>query len=113
MSKALPIFAPAALDAIGRYDWPGNVRQLRNIIETTVALSRDGHIGLENLPLEIQQARLVERAASDAGGLRQVEEAAMREAIRLCDGNLTEAAKRLGIARSTLYVRMERYTKSR
>lgn len=53
MGKPEPNLNPEALDAFCRYVWPGNVRQLRNVVETAVALNRDGNIGLSDLPLEL------------------------------------------------------------
>ncbi|WP_266033142.1 sigma-54-dependent Fis family transcriptional regulator [Brucella intermedia] len=108
MGRTAPHFSPEALDAFCRYVWPGNVRQLRNIVETAVALNRNGNIGLDDIPVELSMNSGGE-SASDKKILQRVEETAIREAMSQCNGNLTEAARQLGIARSTLYLRLERY----
>ncbi|MFD1198548.1 sigma-54-dependent Fis family transcriptional regulator [Brucella gallinifaecis] len=108
MGRASLDLTPEALDALCQYDWPGNVRQLRNVVETAVALNRNGRIELEDLPAELHMQSVV-RSTHDKKILQRVEETAIREAMSQCNGNLTEAARQLGIARSTLYLRLERY----
>ncbi|MFB9952411.1 sigma-54-dependent Fis family transcriptional regulator [Rhizobium puerariae] len=108
LSKAMPRFSEEALQAICAYRWPGNVRQLRNIIDAAVALMPGDDIRLENLPAEVREGIPV-NVTSAAGALRKAEETAIREAVEACNGNMTEAARRLGIARSTLYVRLAEY----
>ena len=108
LHRALPKFDPPALDAIRAYAWPGNVRQLRNIIETMVALNSGDCLGVDDLPPEIRSPHPSFKQAAGKS-LQQVQEATIRAAIVRCHGNFTEAAKHLGIARSTLYVRLAEY----
>ncbi len=110
MGRTKPGFTPKALDALCRYNWPGNVRQLRNVIEMAVALKRDSSaIELDDLPSDLISAGQDTQNNAHTNILQHAEEAAIRDALNLCNGNLTEAAKRLGIARSTLYLRLNRY----
>jgi DNA-binding NtrC family response regulator len=107
------IFSGEVLRAFERYTWPGNVRELRNVVEGMVLLSEGLLVGLETLPVELR---------SDAAGLLgstvpqlhppelgQWEREAISAAIRQRQGNLTRAAKDLGIARSTLYLKLKRH----
>ena len=108
MDRSAPHFTAQALDAFCRYDWPGNVRQLRNVVETVMALTAHDQITLDDLPPELLATSAVDDA--EPGDLLQsVEKTAICDAIRKCNGNLTETAKLLGIARSTLYLRLRRY----
>ncbi|MFT3773760.1 MAG: sigma-54-dependent Fis family transcriptional regulator [Minicystis sp.] len=113
------VFTPEALAGIRAHPWPGNVRELEHWVESAVALSRDGRIGAEMLPLrrhDTQQLVAVKRvqepppAASSAGQVAlplglPLDEATARYAeamVTACEGNKTEAAKKLGIGRNTL-----------
>jgi transcriptional regulator of acetoin/glycerol metabolism len=123
-------FATAVADKLGRvpvtfsseaaalmvaYRWPGNVRELRNIVETTVALTESGLIEADDLPDEVRTATPSSDPTNDeqpppvAGDLHEAERQAILAQVRACDGNLTQAARRLGIARSTLYLRLAKY----
>lgn len=112
LGRKAPRFRQEALDAFCAYAWPGNVRQLRNMVDTAVALAGREEIGLEDLPDDMRAiGSLSPKPVS--GALRQAEEAAIRDAVEACAGNMTEAARRLGIARSTLYLRLVEYGISR
>ena len=94
---------------------PGNVRELRNVVETTVALAESGLIEADDLPDEVRTPTPGSDRSNDeqpppvAGDLREAERQAILAQVRDCDGNLTQAARRLGIARSTLYLRLAKY----
>jgi transcriptional regulator with PAS, ATPase and Fis domain len=116
---ALPrkAFAPAVLAAFARYAWPGNVRELRNVVEALVltsAASADDSIGVDMLPPELfgkpgEPARDATPGALYLG-VEQLEYTSIGAAIRKYEGNLTQAAKALRIARSTLYLKMKKYS---
>jgi transcriptional regulator of acetoin/glycerol metabolism len=100
-----------ALAALVRYDWPGNLRQLAACLRTMAALSEPGALvdsGL--LPTYVHDVGSASRprSASPLPGLDldTLAETAMREAVRECGGNMSAAARRLGISRSTLYRRL-------
>ncbi|GGF62770.1 sigma-54-dependent Fis family transcriptional regulator [Azorhizobium oxalatiphilum] len=120
--RPAPIFAPGVLERLRRYAWPGNVRELRNVIDAMIALSDMNVIQLEDLPLELgalapEEAQSVPiavvalpaAALSPQTDLRAAERATILAQVEACGGNLTEAARRLGIARSTLYLRLADY----
>ncbi|ABI56381.1 sigma-54-dependent Fis family transcriptional regulator [Alkalilimnicola ehrlichii MLHE-1] len=97
-----------AMDALLRYHWPGNVRQLRNAITTTAALTDAATIDVEALPEEILTPAPAPTPGEDGNlQLATVERAAIEQALRRCEGNVSRAARQLGIARSTLYCRIQ------
>ncbi|MCC6781218.1 MAG: sigma 54-interacting transcriptional regulator [Planctomycetes bacterium] len=95
---------PALFDALARRSWPGNVRELRNAVYRLDALAQDAELGPELLEPEA----LVASANLPTLDLAQLEQLALREALRVADGNKAEAARLLGISRRSLYDRMGR-----
>ncbi|HJV96939.1 MAG TPA: helix-turn-helix domain-containing protein, partial [Albitalea sp.] len=104
------------IESLQAYAWPGNVRELRNLIEGAVLLSEGEVLTRDALPREFLQS-IEQRPAVDTNvGVRSIaegEEDLIRRAISACEGNLTLAARQLHIAKSTLYVKMQRYGLSR
>jgi DNA-binding NtrC family response regulator len=92
------------------YSWPGNIRELRNVLERAVLLSENGLIdetGLEHLPHEHRQ-----RPGTISGKpltLEEMEKAFIEEALELEGGRVAPTAKRLGIPRSSLYAKLRTY----
>lgn len=102
----------AAQMALTQFDWPGNVRQLINVVQQTVVVADGDRIELRHLPPEVRQSD------TDAGGnldalsgmsLDQMEKQAIRNALRVTGGNREQAATMLGIGERTLYRKLERY----
>lgn len=105
------------------YSWPGNIRELRNVVDTLVALAEGDRLNESDLPPEVLAAPSpspapVSRPLNNGSegsppppgaDLKAAERAAILAQVTACGGNLTEAARRLGIARSTLYVRLAEY----
>ena len=101
------------LRLFARYPWPGNVRELENVIERAVVLETSRTLSVKGLPQPIAEAAGSARA-EDAGPeavrpLDQVERTAILAAIDARGGNLTQAARALGIHRSTLFRKMQRH----
>jgi DNA-binding NtrC family response regulator len=101
-----------AQEALQRYDWPGNVRELRAAIEHGVALCRGERIGVRDLPPRVMGQATP--AGSPAGALtpaslnlEAMEKLFIERALHLTDGNITEAAKMLGISRRTLHRKLK------
>lgn len=105
-------FAPEVMAAFEAYRWPGNIRELRNMLEALILLSEGPVIGLEALPPALRPAAhedVVRPTGSLQIDIEQLEIDAIRKAIRTAHGNLTKAARNLRIARSTLYLKMKKY----
>ncbi|MEW6471438.1 MAG: helix-turn-helix domain-containing protein [Actinomycetota bacterium] len=95
----LPRFTPEALQAMLRLDWPGNVRQLENLVRALVAGGRLSDIRLEDLPENLRRLT----ARRPLSRLEQLQLEHILLAIRHAGGNKQLAATQLGISRSTLY----------
>ncbi len=108
-----PAVATSAMASLSRYPWPGNIRELENVVERAVILAGAGQIDLIHLPQEIAGAKQMvsdEFVLPEEGvQLEGVEKSLIRQALRRTDGNQTKAATLLGISRPTLIYRMEKY----
>jgi two-component system response regulator AtoC len=126
-----PRLSPAALARLERYHFPGNIRELRNVIDRAVALCAKQTIGEEHLPPALLRetpvkasavapledapatARTAKHESPEAASLQQTVEAAERQrivdALDQCAGNQTHAARVLGISRRTLVNRLGEY----
>ena len=94
-----------AREALLRYHWPGNVRELRNALERAAILCEGGLIGVEHLALE-QMAKPRGAVSTD---LSSIERDTIAQVLRECRWNRTRAAKRLGLTRTQLYLRLQKY----
>ena len=89
------------------YSWPGNVRELQHAIERAIIMSNSHLLAPEDfLLVERPSQNLI---ATDTFNMEDMEKQAIQNAIRNAEGNLTQAAKSLGVGRSTLYRKMEKY----
>jgi DNA-binding NtrC family response regulator len=111
-----PRLSEEALTVLQRYDWPGNIRELRNAIERAVLLCSDAilpeHLELERPPASAAPAAVTTPAAADASLPRQldaVERERILEALSRCGGNQSQAARLLGISRKVLIARLDEY----
>ena len=104
--KDLTGFDEAALKAMMNYDWPGNVRELEHTIERAVLMSNGTKISLSDLGL----AKISDAPSSiEELSLEDVEALLIKKALVRCDGNVSRAADALGLSRSALYRRLEKY----
>jgi len=106
--------ARSAVDLLVNSSFPGNVRELDNVLESATALSRDDpHVITEKdlAPLLRQSggSPLPGRFGEQALSLETVERAAIQQALRLCGGNRTRASSLLGISRDTLHRKLRQY----
>ncbi len=100
---------PEVLSRLQSFSWPGNVRQLENVVERAVALNTSGVFAVEDLPEELQASRSAPRSKEGPWPtLDQMEEGYIREVLAAVDGNMSRAAEVLGIDRRTLYRKLER-----
>ncbi len=110
---------PTVLEALQAYSWPGNMRQLRNVLRAALAIAEGGRLRLEDLPPELRQRSAAAPAlpmpppappASTAGKeLLVAERTALLAAIRSQNGNMTQVAGQLGISRNTLYRKLKKH----
>lgn len=115
-----------ALQKLSAYPWPGNIRELRNVIRTALAICEGGVVRALDLPREIREADLnncagplspmIQRAPAGrsqstvpVNPLKAAERAALVRVIAECHGNMTRVAAQLGMSRNTLYRRMKRH----
>ncbi len=115
-----------AFQCLLSYSWPGNIRELRNVIRTALAICDGGVVRLTDLPSEVREHAVRSHpsyaagkpsdapsaGAASAGPPQDPFQAAEREvlvrAIRECNGNMSQVAKTLGVSRNTLYRRCKR-----
>ena len=101
--------APDAMDVLIRYDWPGNVRQLENIIERAFALGEGDMICVSDLPSEIRNMDRLSTIDDACLNLVENEKVLIKRALQQAKGNKAEAAQLLGINITTVYRKMEKY----
>lgn len=110
--------SPSAIEKLAKYSWPGNIRELRNVLERAVIMSDkkritsrdikimpDGEVSLTGADELTTHLRL-ERGGSLQETLRNGERALIEKALKLCSGNVTQAAKRIGLTREQLKYRI-------
>ena len=124
-------FTPAVTKKFYAYDWPGNIRQLRNFVETMVVLDVDGKLDIDDLPPELSDSSS-DHSFSSGGAVNggdlpspsiqlngpseligktmdDIERWAIEETLKITAGNREEAAKVLGIGARTLYRKLDKY----
>ncbi|KGK84200.1 sigma-54 dependent transcriptional regulator [Clostridium sp. HMP27] len=116
-------FTTEAIDKMISYQWPGNIRELKNIIERIVILNNESFIDVENLPSEIQEQvtdkkyvetteeyeEIIQCGFSLEEKVAELERYYIKEALSKSKGNFSAASKLLGISRHALNRRMEKY----
>jgi two-component system response regulator HydG len=119
-------FSPAVNRRFYAYDWPGNIRQLRNFVETMVVLDTDGVLDLDDLPPELMEVdstvegangMLAHASSIDSGAqsqllgksMHEIEKWAILETLQMTGGNREEAARILQIGARTLYRKLDKY----
>jgi two-component system response regulator HydG len=124
MGREVQGFSRSARKALLAYHWPGNIRQLRNVIERMLVLDSDGVLDVDGLPPEIavlvrdQPPESTVDLPSGADGLvgkpiAEVERHYIYRALELTNGNREEAAAILGIGERTLYRKIKEYEQKR
>lgn len=118
-STAIRGFTLDAMEALNRHPWPGNVRQLRNVIEAAMAVAAGDMVDVDELAQFLGMDGIAARAVSMSGealgeadyavSLASFESAYFADLLRRCEGNVEEAASRAGINLATFYRKMKRY----
>ncbi|WP_326533817.1 sigma-54-dependent Fis family transcriptional regulator [Pseudorhodoferax sp.] len=113
-----------ALDVLDRHGWPGNVRELRSVLKSLIALAEEGDdLGLQDLPACVRAAQPVTAMAAAAAAtavdgprpatesLRDATRQAISQALDACGQDVAQAARMLGVHRSTVYRHLARHTR--
>jgi DNA-binding NtrC family response regulator len=103
--KKLMGFDRAAMQALMRHAWPGNVRELDHAIERAVLMAQSDTVQSSDLGLQPREAA---RRLNDMS-LEEVEAFLIQNTLSQCDGNVSRAAEKLGLSRSALYRRLQRF----
>jgi transcriptional regulator of acetoin/glycerol metabolism len=105
--------SPEIMAVLRAYSWPGNVREMRNLIENLLLTSSDETVSLDELPAELLDetatVSIAAPAPEQSASLEDTERLAIARAVRSANGNLAQAARALGVSRSTLYRKLEQY----
>lgn len=113
--KTVKNIAPTVTRKLFGYDWPGNVRQLRNVVNSMVVLDIDGMLDVDDLPPELTEVE--EMPLPTSGGpseligktMDDIEKWAIAETLKITNGNREEAARILDIGARTLYRKLDKY----
>lgn len=110
LTKGRARFSADVAECLERYDWPGNVREVRNAMERASLLSHGDLILPEHLPTRVRSAaeQPARPAPADSERLEAVELQAISQALRKHDFNRTETARSLGISRRSLIYKLQR-----
>jgi Nif-specific regulatory protein len=104
-----PKVTPEAMELLCAYRWPGNIREMRNLVERGVLLCDSGAITPDNLPRELTGDTPPEAAGEGMSALEGYEKAMIVKALEEVDWNQTKAAAALGISRDNLRYRLRKY----
>lgn len=91
------------------YNWPGNVRELQNTVERALHLVKDGSVELEHLPKEIRTTKITSYNLDNFVPVANYEKEIITELMEKTQGNISQVASQLGMARTTLYRKINKY----
>ena len=108
--KFVHTISEAALKVLQKYNWPGNVRELQHAIERAVIMSNSQVLNPEDFFFSASQSKSDDTNVTlEDYHLEEVEKILIRKVLKKHDGNITQAANELGLTRSSLYRRLEKY----
>ncbi len=110
-NKKIKSLSPDFVEALKQHQWPGNIRELKNVIERSVILANTDELTFEDLPVEMQSISSVSGNAKQlsAFDLASAEKLHIQKVLNYTNGNKTEAARLLNIATTTLYRKLADY----
>lgn len=117
LGKSFKGFSKKALKLIYDYAWPGNIREMENTIERCLIVAENDTIEIEDLPPHIRNMEMVSSPVQPGSlfiddtivPFERLKEEAIRHALKITNGNIVEAAKKLQLGRATIYRLMEKY----
>ncbi len=104
------------MTALFQYDWPGNVREIENLIQHAIVMGSNPILTMKDLPARFSvgdACKLIEQGESNIPTLREMEEKLIRESLKATRGNVSFAARILGVDRKTIYRKMKRFSMPR
>ncbi len=119
--KPMPRLDPRAMALLESISWPGNVRQLANVLERAMVIATNGVLSEEVMADSLRSCHpygqfcpgsapiSIAHSEDSTASLDAVEERALRAVLRQCGGNRKESAQRLGIGRATLWRKMKKF----
>jgi DNA-binding NtrC family response regulator len=109
--KKIEGFTPAAYDLLSRYDWPGNIRELRNLVERMVVLAHGNMLDVADISVQVREKALGSGEVKIDAELTvdEMEKRMVIQALEKTGGNRTKAAEKLGISRRTLHRKLNQY----
>jgi transcriptional regulator with GAF, ATPase, and Fis domain len=115
LGKSVKEIEPKAMEILKAYHWPGNIRELANVLERAVVLGEGGALAVNDLPHNLapsQSSRLVPASGTEAAlpqEMGQIEKQRIIEALEKAKGNKSEAARMLGLKRGTFYGKLRKF----
>ncbi len=100
---------PEAMRVLANYSWPGNVRELENVLERCIHFLEGDLLKLTDLPASVYGETKPHKPVTDTRSLVEVERQMVVEALQLAGGNVSRAARQLGVSRTTLYNKLRKY----
>ncbi len=97
---------PATLKRLEAHSWPGNIRELKNVIEAGVVLCRNGILNPEDLDLKLDSETVV---SQDSLSLEETERSTILQALKQTNGNRKESARLLGISRRSIHYKIKKF----
>ena len=108
--KGVSKISDAAMARMNKHPWPGNIRELQHALERAIILSNSNVLQPEDFNLTASSSRENDHPLSlDQYNLEEVEKLLIRKVLKKYNGNITQAASELGLTRSSLYRRLEKY----
>jgi DNA-binding NtrC family response regulator len=113
-TRVKPTISEKAMQVLTEYDWPGNIRELENVIERAAILCRDDMIeppdlSLPNTPMSLPAGTQTDETIGTAVPLKEIERLHIEGVLKRFRGNKAESAKILGISLKTLYTKIQQY----
>lgn len=106
---SMPEISSDAMTLLTRLNYPGNIRQLKNMIERAMLVNTSGHLETTDFPVIQDTVPDTPVASTSSSTLADIEKEAILRALEKSDRNLSKAALMLGITRQTLYRKMEKF----
>jgi transcriptional regulator with PAS, ATPase and Fis domain len=118
-SKTFEPLSKEVIEMLQRYPWPGNIRELENVVERAIILGKEPILKIHDFPENLSQKNFIDERTYNDGkdndetngplSLKDMEYKSMVDALKQCSGNISKAAKILDISRDTLYRRMKKH----